>query len=129
MSVGVGMFKDSLFMGTFPLPPPPPTTEVDYYEAHMSLTMVKIVDLTIPSISVDTIPQLHPQMECDQPTMPTWVVDSPSSYDFLDFELPSEEVILENMASIDNPKEYEKHREFNLPDLEPTIVITMSLDP
>jgi hypothetical protein len=41
-------------------------------------------------------------MECDQPTPPVWVVDSPSSHDSLDFEFPLEKAILEVMASTDN---------------------------
>jgi hypothetical protein len=68
------------------------------------LTMVDIVDLEIPSTSTDTGQHLHPHMECDQPTPPVWVVDSPSSHDSLDFEFPSEKAILEVMASIDKPK-------------------------
>jgi hypothetical protein len=34
-----------------------------------------------------------------------WVVDSPSSHDFLDIEFPSDKAILDVMASIDEPKD------------------------
>jgi hypothetical protein len=54
-------------------------------------TMVDIFDLTIPSTSIDMGQHLHPHMECDQPTPPERVVDSPRSHDFLDIVLPSEE--------------------------------------
>jgi hypothetical protein len=98
VNIGVGMFKDTSLMGIFPLPPPSPTAhiapinmissftsgslgsfdpwvvphpeDVDSYGASMPLTMVKIVDPTIPSTSIDTGQQLHPHMECDQPTPP-----------------------------------------------------------
>jgi hypothetical protein len=38
MSVGVGMFKDSSLMGTFPLPPPPPTTNISPINMISSFT-------------------------------------------------------------------------------------------
>jgi hypothetical protein len=56
--------------------------------------------------------QIHPHMECDQPTPPTWVVDSPSSHDFLDTEFPSDKAILDVMASIDKPKDEVMHRSY-----------------
>jgi hypothetical protein len=65
-------------------------------------------------------------MECDQPTPLVQFVDSPSSHDILDFEFPLEETILEVMASIDKPKEYEDHS--ILPDLKPMRVSMMSID-
>jgi hypothetical protein len=67
--------------------------------------MVEIVDPLIPSTSTDIGQHLHPHMECDQPTPPIWVVDSLISHDILDFEFPSEEAILEVMASIEIPKD------------------------
>jgi hypothetical protein len=82
----------------------------------------------ISSTSVDTGQQLHPHMECDQPTPPTWVVDSLSSHDFLDIEFPSDKAILDVMASIDNPKDEVMHRSY-FPDSEPMRVSMMSLDP
>jgi hypothetical protein len=57
-----------------------------------------------------------------------WVVDSLSSHDFLDTKFPSEEAILEVMASIDKPREDENHHTFLLPDLELMRVNMMSLD-
>jgi hypothetical protein len=98
LNIGVGMFKYPSLMGIFPLPPPSPTAiispinmissstsgslgsfdpwvvphpeDVDSYGASMPLTAVDIVDPTIPSTSTDTGQQLHPHMECDQPTPP-----------------------------------------------------------
>jgi hypothetical protein len=143
-------------MGIFPLPPPSPTTnitpinmissftsgslgsfdpwvvphpeDVESYGASMPLTMVDIVDPKSHQHPLDTGQQLHPHMECDQPTPPIWVVDSPSSHDFLDIEFPSEEAILEVMASIENPKDEVMHQS-SFPDLEPMRVSMMSLDP
>jgi hypothetical protein len=150
------MFKDSLLMGIFPLPPLSPTAnvapinmissstsgslgsidpwvvprpeDVESYGASTPLIAVEIIDPKIPSASTDTGQQLHPQMECDQTTPPTRDVDSPSSHDILDLELPSKEAIWEVMASIYKPKEGENHRESTLPSLELMRVDMMSLD-
>jgi hypothetical protein len=67
-------------------------------------------------------------MECDQPTLSTWVVDSLHSHDFPDTELPSDEAILEVMASIDKPQEDEHHQESILPYFKLMRVITISHD-
>jgi hypothetical protein len=107
----------------------PHPENVDSYGASLSPTKVEINDPTIPSTSVDTSQHLHPHMEFDQPTPPTWVFDSLRSHDFLDIEFPSDEAILEVMASIDKPREDEHHRESILPDLEPMRVIMMNYDP
>jgi len=68
-------------------------------------------------------------MECDQPTLLEWAVNSLSSHDILYFEFPLEETILEFMASIDNPRDGENHQESILPSLEPVRVNMRSLDP
>jgi hypothetical protein len=68
----------------------------------MPLITVAIFDLEISPTSVDTGQHIYPHMECDQPTLPEWVVDSTSSHNFLDTMFPSEEAILEVMASIEN---------------------------
>jgi hypothetical protein len=73
-----------------------------------------------------SMPLTH--MECDQPTPPIQVVDSPSSHDSLDFELPLENTILEVMASTYKAREDENHRESILPSLEPTRVSMMSFN-
>jgi hypothetical protein len=99
--------------------------DVDY-GASIPITIVKIVDLAIPSAYVDTDQHLHPHVECDQPSPPLWVVDPLSSHDFLDTKFPSKESILEVMASIDKPREDENHHTF-LPDLELMIINIMSL--
>jgi len=93
--------------------------DVESYGASILLTMVDIVDLEIPSTSVDTGQQFHPHMECDDPTLTIWVVDSLSSHDFLYIEFPSEEAILDVMDSIDKPKEDDNHHTFLLHYLEP----------
>jgi hypothetical protein len=50
-------------------------------------------------------------MEYDHYTLPTWVVTPlPSSHDFLDTELPSDEAIMEVMDSVDKPWEYMHHQ-------------------
>jgi hypothetical protein len=67
-------------------------------------------------------------MEYDQPTPPIWVVDSPHSHDSLDFEFPSDEAILEVMASVDKPKEDVMHRSSILPYLEQMRVNMMICD-
>jgi hypothetical protein len=67
-------------------------------------------------------------MECDQPTSPVPVVDSPRSYDFLDTKLSLEEAILEVMFSIENPKDEVMHRSY-FPDTELMRVNMMSIDP
>jgi hypothetical protein len=67
-------------------------------------------------------------MECDPPTPPVRVVDSPSSHDTLDFEFPSEKAILEVMDSTNNPREDEHHQESILSSLEPTRFSMMSLN-
>jgi hypothetical protein len=104
INVGAGMFKYPSLMGIFLLLPPSPTAnitpikmillftsgsldsfdpwvvprskDVDSYGASILLTVVDIVDPSIPSVSLDIGQQLHPHMECDQPTLPTRVVDS-----------------------------------------------------
>jgi len=63
----------------------PHPEDVDSYGASMPPIMVNIVNPKIPSESVDIDQQLHPHMECDQPTPHVWVVDSPSSHDILYF--------------------------------------------
>jgi hypothetical protein len=76
------------------------TKDVESYGASLTRTKVDIVDMKIPSTLTNTSQHLHPNMECDQPTLPVWVVEFPSSHDFLDTELTLEEAILEVMASI-----------------------------
>jgi hypothetical protein len=75
----------------------------------MLLSIVKISSSLILSASFDTVQHLHHRMECDIPTSPKWVVDSPHSHDFLDTKFPSKETILEVMASIENPKDEMMH--------------------
>jgi hypothetical protein len=132
MSIGAGMFKDSL-MGTFTLPLPPPSLNIAHinvisyftsgslkscdpwvvphleefksYGDTMPLIAVEISSSTILSTSNDSSQQLNPYMECDQPTQHAQVVNSLSSCDFLDFEFPSDEAIIHIMASIDKPRE------------------------
>jgi hypothetical protein len=156
VNVDAGMFKDASLMGIFPLPPLSSTTDISpinmtssytigsrrsidpWVVSHpndvessrttMSLTSVEIIDLEIPLASVDIGHQLHPHMECDHPTLPIWVVDFPSLHDILDSELPSDEAILEVIASIDNPREGENHQESMLPNLELMRIYIMSFD-
>jgi hypothetical protein len=113
MNVSVGMFKYPSLMGISPLSPTSLTTnitpidmissftsaslssfyhwvvphpeDVDSYGASMPLTVVEIVDPKIPTKSADTGHQIHPHMECDQPTTPVRVIDSLNSLDSLDF--------------------------------------------
>jgi hypothetical protein len=154
-NVGAGIFKHPSVMGIFTRPPPSPTTHIahinmlpsftsgslgsfdpwviprpkdfDSYGASMSSTTFDIIDLTIPSTFIDSGQQLHPHMDCDNPTPPIWVVDSPSSHDFLDNELPSEEAILEVMSSLDKPTDEVMHPSYFL-SFELTIVIMASLN-
>jgi len=137
MNVGARMFKDPSLMGIFHLPPPSPTTtispinmifvvtngslgfvdpwvvahyeDVESYGESMPLIAIEIVDPKIPSTYSNTGHKMHPPMECVQPTPPIWVVDSLNSHESLDFDLYSEEAILEFMDSIDNPREGEHH--------------------
>jgi hypothetical protein len=102
--------------------------DVESYGAFIPLIVVNIIDLTIPSTSTDTGQQIHPHMECDQPTPPTWVVDSLRSHDFLDIELPSKEAIMEVMGSIKNPKDEVMHQSY-FTYSEQTRVYMMSCDP
>jgi hypothetical protein len=67
-------------------------------------------------------------MECDQPTLPKWVVDSPSLHDFLDIESLSNKAILDIMDSIDGPQDEMIHRSSSL-DSEPMRFNMRSLDP
>jgi hypothetical protein len=155
MNVIVGIFKDTSLMGIFLLPPMSPTAniatinmissftsrsiisvdpwvvphskDVESSRASMSLTAFEIVNPTIPSTSIDTSQQLHHHMECHQPTPPVRFFDSLCSHDILDFELPSEEAILEVMASIENPKDEVMHQSYFI-DLEPMKVIMMSFN-
>jgi hypothetical protein len=134
-SIGVGMFKDPFLMGIFPLPAPDTThiTPINMIFSSTSGSLGSVdpwvvphpedVDSsypthlshpTIPSTSIDTGQQLHPHVECDQPSPPIRVVDSLSSHDFLDTKFPSEEAIPEVMASIDKPREDENHHTFSL---------------
>jgi hypothetical protein len=153
-SVDVGMFKDPFIMGISILPTPDTThvspinmicsatsrslrsfdpwvvshpEDVDY-EASILLITVEIFDLTIPLESIDTGQQLHPPLECDQPSLSTRVVESLSSHNFLDIVLPSEEAIPGFMASINKPGEDENHHTFLLHNLELMRVNTMSND-
>jgi hypothetical protein len=117
LNVDAKMFKYPSLMGIFPLTPPSPTTHIslinmiylvtigsirfvypwvvpcsDYVEssgATMPLTTIEIDNPTIPSTSINTSQQLHLHMECDPPTSPIRIVDSPSSHDSLDFEFSS----------------------------------------
>jgi hypothetical protein len=82
----------------------------------------------MPSTSVDTGQQLHPHVECNQPSPPIRVFESLNSQYFIDTKYPSKEAILEVMASIDNPREDENHHTFLLPNLELMRVNTMSFD-
>jgi hypothetical protein len=118
--VSVGMFKDPFLMGIFPLPAHdtthiapinmifssingslwssnpwvvPHPEDVDLHGASMPCTTVGIVDPEISLKSFDTGQPFHPQMECDQPTPPIWVVDSLDSHNFLDIKFPLEEAI------------------------------------
>jgi hypothetical protein len=61
---------------------------------------------------------LHHYMEYDQFTSPIWVINPPSSHDFLDVEFPSDEAILEAMTMDDRPWEDMHHILFFLPKLE-----------
>jgi hypothetical protein len=90
-------------------------------------TAVKIFNPTIPSNFVDTGHQRHPHMECDQPTLPIRVVDSPISHEILDFEFPSKEDILDITTSIEDPKDEVMHQSF-FPHLEYMRFSMMSLD-
>jgi hypothetical protein len=45
--------------------------------------------------SANSDQNIHPHMEYGQSTSPIWVVNPPSSHDFLDVEFPSYEAILE----------------------------------
>jgi len=138
MNVIVGIFKDTSLMGIFLLPPMSPianiatinmissftsrsiisvdpwvvphSEDVESSEASISFTVFDIVNLTIPSTFIDTSQQLHHHMEFHQPTPPVRFFDSLCSHDILDFELPSEEAILEVMASIENPKDEVMHQ-------------------
>jgi hypothetical protein len=57
-------------------------------------------------------------VEFDQYSFPMWVVTPPSLHDFLDTELPSDEAIMEVMASVDRPWEDMHHQASFLPNLE-----------
>jgi hypothetical protein len=48
---------------------------------------------SIPSSSINTSQKLHIHVECDQPSIPIWVIDSLSSHDLLDIKFLSEEAI------------------------------------
>jgi len=105
MSLGARMFKFPSDMGLFPLPPPPLAANIAHinmissftsgslnvsidprvvprpedfesYGASLLPIAVEILDMKIPSTSTDTSKELHPHMECDQPTSPVWVVYS-----------------------------------------------------
>jgi hypothetical protein len=155
LSVGTKTFKHPSLMGIFSLPPPAPIAnisainmissftsgslsfvdpwviprfeDVESYGASKLPTMVDIFNPKISSILANTSKKLYPHMECDHPTLLVWFVDSPSSHDFLNTELPSKEAILEAMASLDNPKDRMNHQS-SLPDLELMRVSMMSID-
>jgi hypothetical protein len=105
----------------------PRSEDVESYGASMPPNVVEIFDSIIPSTFANTGEEIHPHMECDQPTPTTRVVDCFHSHDLLDTDLPPNEAILEVMASIDKPKEDEHHRESIIPDLEQMRVSMMSL--
>jgi len=105
----------------------PRLEDVDSYGASMPLTTIEILNQTIPSASIDTGQQIHPHMECYQPTLLVRVVNSLCSHDFLDTNFPSEEAILEVMDSIENPKDEMMNRSC-YPNLESIRFSTMSLD-
>jgi hypothetical protein len=62
--------------------------EIESYGASLPLTVVEIVDPTIPSTFDNTGQELHPHMECDHTTPPIGVFDSLSSHVVLDPKLP-----------------------------------------
>jgi hypothetical protein len=72
--------------------------------------MVDIVSLEILLVLADTDKKFQSHMEYDQLTPPVRYFDSPCLHASLNFELPSEEALLEVMDSIDKPKEYVMHR-------------------
>jgi hypothetical protein len=155
MSVSEGMLKYSFFNGTFPLPPPAPSTnispinmissftigslmsfdpwvvarpkELESYEPSMPLTMVYILYSKIPSSSNDMGDHIHHHMDCDPPNPFTWFIDSLSSHNFLDTEFPSNNTILNFMDSIDNPKDQMMHQSY-FPHSELMRISMMSLD-
>jgi hypothetical protein len=102
--------------------------DVYLYGASMPLNLVDIFDPTIISISTDTIKHLHPHMECDHPTLPIRVFDSPHSYDFPDTNLPLEYSIMKVITLIENPKHEVMHRS-SFPNSKLMRVNMMSLDP
>jgi len=87
----------------------PHLKDVESSEDSIPLTIVDISSLTISSASGDTSQQVHPHMECEHATLLTWVDDSPRSHEIIDFEFPSDEAILDVMASIDKPKDEVMH--------------------
>jgi hypothetical protein len=141
-SVIVGMFKDPFLMGIFPLPAPD-TTHIAPINMICSSTSeslgsvdpwlvphTKDVDShgsSIPSNFFDTGQQIHPHVECDQPSSPIQEVDSFNSHDFHDIKLPLDEVNSKVMASIDKSSEDEYHHTF-LTDLELMRLDITSLD-
>jgi hypothetical protein len=125
--IDVGMFKDPFLMGIFPLPAPD-TTHISPINMVFSSTSGSIGSFDpwvvphtedvdshgsyIPSSSIDIGQPFHPQMECDQPTLVVWIVDSLCSHDFLDTKFLLEEAIRKswilltipgNMLIIENP--------------------------
>jgi hypothetical protein len=153
-SVGVGILKYSMLMGTFPFPPPPPSTNIaqinmissfsnrslryfdpwvpclEEFESYKTSTTpieVEIASSVILSVSTNFGQHLHPHIKCDHLTPPTHVFDSLSSHDFLDPKFPLDKAILDVMASIFNTKDEMIHRLY-FPNLELMRVIMMNLD-
>jgi hypothetical protein len=87
----------------------PNPMELESYGAQMIIAAIAISSSANSLIRSEIGQNLHPNMEYDHPTLPTWVVESPSSYDLLNFKISKDEAIIKVMASFVNPKEYVKH--------------------
>jgi hypothetical protein len=127
MSVDAWMPKDSSLMGTFTLPLPPLSTNVDffgmissvtggshgsfdtwvvpclnkeeYYGSHMLLMMIDITYLSIHSTSNDPDQNIQQYVELDWYYGPPWAITPPpASCGFLHLDIPSNEAIMEAMA-------------------------------
>lgn len=75
-----------------------PTVSVGYIGMNMPPSVVEIAYRAIQMASTDPDKKRHLPVEYDHFTSPSWATNHPSSNDFLDTVLPSDEAILEVMT-------------------------------
>ena len=112
----VSSFRTTYFEDPWILPSPSATMdETRHSGMSLPLSAAEVAYSLVQQASA--IPDLTLVQDLDPPLEPIWAQGSLTNTDSLDLVLPSNEVVIESMTSLDKPWEYLHHRSYFLPEL------------